>query len=105
MKTYVASIADFSSTNLHELYATAKGTLAECSRIDECQTWANKAEVMATYAKQSRDDTLRKMADRIQARAIRRCGELLKEIMPGNGARDGKRLEGAHPPLTRTEAA
>lgn len=31
-----------------------------------------------SYAKQSKDDSLRKMADRIQARAIRRCGEMLK---------------------------
>ncbi|MFO0349980.1 MAG: hypothetical protein ACK51S_08615 [Alphaproteobacteria bacterium] len=44
-------------------------------------------------------------ADRIQARAIRRCGELLRQIPQGQGARDGKRQEGDLPPLTRTEAA
>ena len=38
------------------------------------------------------------------ARAIRRAGELLKQIEPGQGARDGKREAGAHPPL-RTDAA
>lgn len=61
--------------------------LSECSRIDECQQWADKAEALASYAKQSKDDSLRKMADRIQARAIRRCGELLKMVEPANGAR------------------
>jgi hypothetical protein len=39
---------------------------------------------LASYAKQSEDETLRKMADRIQARAIRRCGELLK-LFDGRG--------------------
>ena len=33
----------------------------------------------------SDDDTLRKFADRIQARAIRRCGELLKAFDKGVG--------------------
>ena len=33
---------------------------------------------MASYARQAQDDELRRMADRIQARAIRRCGELLQ---------------------------
>ena len=34
----------------------------------------------------SDDDTLRKFADRIQARAIRRCGQLLKAFDKGVGA-------------------
>src|SRR5262249_3008653 len=38
---------------------------------------------------------LHKMADRIQARAVRRCGQLLKEIAPSTGGR---------PPKTKTKA-
>ena len=38
-------------------------------------------------------DATQKMADRIRAHAIRRCGVLLSEIEPGQGARDGKREE------------
>jgi hypothetical protein len=79
--------------------------LSECTRIDECQDWADEAEALASYAKQAQDDDLRKMADRIQARAIRRCGELLQQIRAGQGARDGKREEGTLPPLTRTRVA
>jgi hypothetical protein len=45
------------------------------------------------------------MADRIQAGAIRRCGELLREMQPQPGARTDKPREGAHPRFTRTEAA
>lgn len=35
---------------------------------------------------------------------MRRAGEVLKQIEPGNGARDGKRGEGDHTPL-REEVA
>jgi hypothetical protein len=38
-------------------------------------------------------DTLRKMADRIQARAVRRCGELLKQF-DGRGG-DRTKTDGA----------
>lgn len=46
-----------------------------------------------------------RMAQRIRARAIRRAGELLKQIEPGQGARDGKRGEGDHTPFNREDAA
>lgn len=85
------------------VYERATQALAECSRIDECKEWANKAEALASYARQSKDETLRKMADRIQARAIRRCGELLKQIDTQPGKRTD--LEPSEGSLTRSEAA
>ncbi len=88
------------SARLPATYEAAKSALAECSRIDECQEWANKAEALASYAKQAGDESLRKMADRIQARAIRRCGELLKQVEPAQGAR----TDLGSPP-TRSQAA
>lgn len=45
------------------------------------------------------------MADRIQARAIRRCGELLKQIEPGKTGPKPELQEGDLPQLTRTQAA
>ena len=48
--------------------------------------------------------TLRKMAERIQARAIRRYGELLKQIEPGINRYDS-RHDGTDIPRNRTEAA
>ena len=68
-------------------YENAKVALANCSRLDECQEWANKAEALASYARQAEDDSLRQMADRIQSRAVRRCGELLKTFGPAPGTR------------------
>lgn len=105
MNALPANLPNIAEARLPATYEAAKNALAECSRLDECLTWANKAEALASYAKQAEDDQLRKMADRIQARAIRRCGELLKQIEAGNGARDGKRQEGDLPPFNRTQAA
>jgi len=46
------------------------------------------------------------MADRIQARAIRRCGELLRQIESASKSNlVQNRQEGARPSVTRTEAA
>ena len=46
----------------------------------------------------------RKMADRIQARAIRRCGELLKQVEAGTGSHWENKRDGTVP-LTRQSAA
>jgi hypothetical protein len=86
-------------------YEAARQALAECSRIDECQEWADKAEALASYARQANDDTLRKHADRIQARAIRRQGELLKQIPASLGGRPAENSGGRPPELTRASAA
>ena len=72
-----ASIQPITGIQIRQLPNISE-TKAECSRIDECQDWADRAEALASYAKQSKDDGLRRLAARIQARPIRRCGELLK---------------------------
>lgn len=97
-------LPDIGTAKLPAVYESAVTALAECSRIDECLSWGDKAEALASYARQARDDQMRKMADRIQARAIRRCGELLKQIERADTAhRFGQ--EGTLPPVTRTQAA
>ena len=94
------------AARLPETYQAAQQALAKCSSLDECQEWADKAEAMASYAKQAKDDSLRKMCDRIQARAIRRCGELLKQIPDNNRGRPAKDIpDGTVTNITRTEAA
>jgi hypothetical protein len=60
------------------------------------------AAVAASYARQANDEALLNFAMKIQARAIRRCGELLKEIPSATGAH--LKQEGPLP-LSRTEAA
>jgi hypothetical protein len=90
------------NARLPAVYERACLAMSECSRLDECQGWADKAECLSSYARQSNDDSLRKMADRIQARAIRRCGELLKQIEPATGAH--RKSDGADT-LSRKQAA
>ena len=60
-------------------YIAARIALAKCDRVDECQEWASKATALSSYAKQAKDDALQVLADRIRARAVRRCGELLQQ--------------------------
>ncbi len=73
--------ANIPDGRLPQSYEKARAQLAECYRVDECQDWADKMEALASYARQSRDEELLKTAGRIQGRAVRRVGELLKEIV------------------------
>jgi len=96
---------DTTTAKLPSRYHAAKAALRDCTAVDECMEWADKASALASYAKQAHDDELERMAKRIRARALRRAGELLKQIEPGQGARDGKRGMGDHTPLYREDAA
>lgn len=70
-------------------YEAAKRALARCNEVDECWEWNSKAAAIAEYARQAKDDSLIVMAQRIQARAIRRAGELLKQIPAGHWTKPG----------------
>lgn len=85
--TALPAALDIEHARLPTTYQAMKFALAECVRIDECRHWADKAEALASYARQANDDELLKMAMRVHARAIDRCGELLKEIPPDKGGR------------------
>lgn len=73
------------NANLPATYEAAKLALSESSRIDECKDWSDKMQALASYARQSEDKEMETHAMRIRARAIRRCGELLKEIEKQQG--------------------
>ncbi|WP_322046025.1 hypothetical protein [Paraburkholderia sp. J67] len=79
------SLPAISDARLPESYTNAVNALEQATAIDECQPWADKAMALASYARQSRDDRLHRMAMRIQARATRRCGELLHQFPPAAG--------------------
>lgn len=86
-------------------YESAVTALTKASRVDECLRWADKAMALASYARQSRDDSLYKMSIRIQTRATRRCGELLKQIAPAPGRPSAENKGDAPPNLSRTTVA
>lgn len=68
------------NARLPQTYEAAKLALATCESMDECKDWSDRAAALASYAKQAGDDELMKRAVRIRDRAIRRCGELLKQF-------------------------
>jgi hypothetical protein len=90
-------------TAMPAIYIAARKALSECVRIDECRDWSDRAAAMAVYAKQAKDTTLLRLARRIQARAVRRCGELAKRIAPAKGGRP-KTQVGARPSLRASAA-
>lgn len=89
---------------LPETYERAKAALSECQRVDECKDWADKAQALASYARQADDKTLEKLAMRIRARAIRRAGELLKTFNKP-GTRTDIKPRVATGPRSQREAA
>tara|TARA_R110002126_G_scaffold65428_2_gene166813 strand:- start:309 stop:974 length:666 start_codon:yes stop_codon:yes gene_type:complete len=99
-------ISGVKNARLPGVYIEAKKALVECQRIDECKEWADKAAAIASYAKQAQDQTLMDTATRIKARAIRRCGELLKQIEGAKGGVTKKGTRGSAPsPVSRASAA
>jgi len=94
-----------STAQLPRTYEAAKRALSECSEVDECKDWADKAAALASYARQAEDDQLERMAQRIRARATRRAGELLKQIEPDKGGRPSETGMGDHTGFSRTDAA
>lgn len=81
-----AQLPSVAAAQLPARYEAAKLAIAECVHIDECKDWADKSKALASYAKQAQDKEMEKHAMRIRARAVRRCGELLKEVERANGA-------------------
>jgi hypothetical protein len=92
------------NARLPQSYESAKVALANCVRLDECKDWADKAAALASYAKQANDEELMKQATRIRDRAIRRAGELLKQIEPARGSNQNIRDYSDPKVLTRKDA-
>lgn len=101
--TLPAELPDIATARLPAVYESAKQALASCADIDECKEWGDKAAAMASYAKQANDETLFNFATRIKARAIRRCGELLRQYdaRPQNAA---KQMAATVPLISRADA-
>ena len=99
------ALPNISDAKLPKAYEHAKNALATCSEIDECKEWADKAAALASYAKQAQDETLEKTSMRIRARAIQRCGELLKAIEAGRAGRPPEKSTPAPTQISRSKAA
>jgi hypothetical protein len=95
------------AARLPATYEAAQRAIAECERVDECKTWGDKAAAIAAYARMAKNDNLRLMALRIQQRATRRMGELLKQTSSASEANlvQNHREAGSGPSETRTQIA
>lgn len=96
---------NIAAARLPQTYEHAKTALAQCASIDECWDWQDRASALASYAKQADDDQLEKMAVRIRARAIRRCGELLKQFDAKGRNQHTALTDGSDSKLSQREAA
>jgi hypothetical protein len=91
------NLPNVSRAKLPATYEPARTSLEKCS-IDEYREWADKTAALASYAKQSADESLFKMAVHIRARAIKRCGELLKAYGQQEHSGRPQKKMGGHPP-------
>ena len=75
-----ANLPSIHDAKLPSRYEAVKLAIIECKAIDECKDWADRAQALASYARQAGDKASLKNFIRIQARALQRCGQLLKEV-------------------------
>lgn len=108
-----ADLPDIDSARLPGLYEAARTALANCANLDECQNWADRMAALASYARQSDDPTLMNHSMRIKARAVDRCGEILRsipaaanqhEVSAGTGGHTGRMQAARDAGLSRHQA-
>ena len=75
-------------------YEIAIAALAECKRVDEVKSWANKAAAMQAYGRMAKDKTLEVDASEIRIRAERRLGELIADQKKTVGLNRGAKISG-----------
>lgn len=82
-------------------YEQAIAMLAEVERVDQCREWANQFESLASYARMARDPKSEASWQRLKLWAIRRIGEILRQI-PAETAGRPKKLVTAPSPISPT---
>lgn len=65
-----------------EKYRAAMAALTACAAEDECASWPDKMAACASYARQSGDETLERLARRINARREKMEGRERPSLTP-----------------------
>jgi hypothetical protein len=78
------------------LYDTMCQAIAAAHRVDEAKDIRDKAEALATYARQANNAEAERQLREIRVRAERRCGELLAEREMARGAPGPGRGKAGH---------
>lgn len=80
MDSQLLSKIEINSAKLPEVYNNAVTALKNCVDIDEVKDWTDKMAAIASYWRQTNDETMFNMAQKIRAQSYRRMGELLSEF-------------------------
>jgi hypothetical protein len=104
MDNQLLSKIEINSAKLPEVYNNAVTALKNCVEIDEVKDWTDKMAAIASYWRQTNDETMFNMAQKIRAQSYRRMGELLSEYDGrGNYSEQSKKDIGVR--FTKTEIA
>lgn len=80
MDSQLLAKIEINSAKLPEVYNNAVTALKNCVDIDEVKDWTDKMAAIASYWRQTNDETMFNMAQKIRAQSYRRMGELLSEF-------------------------
>lgn len=95
---------EIAQARLPARYEAARKAIAECVDLEELKALSDRQAALTSYARLAQDTTLHNLALRIQQRAQRRMGEILKSIPRGDEAtRFGQ--AGGGQPVTRGQMA
>lgn len=96
---------EIAQARLPARYEAARAEIAQCQDLEELKQLSDKQAALASYARLARDTSLHNLALRIQQRADRRLGELLKQIPSAQGANLTAAGRAGAVPISRTTAA
>ena len=93
MDSQLLSKIEINSAKLPEVYNNAVTALKNCVDIDEVKDWTDKMAAIASYWRQTNDETMFNMAQKIRAQSYRRMGELLSEFDARGGDVKSKNIK------------
>jgi hypothetical protein len=96
---------EIAQARLPARYEAARTAIAECVDLEELKALSDRQAALTSYARLAQDTTLHNLALRIQQRAQRRMGELIKTIPPAQGANLTAAGRAGAVPISRRSAA
>lgn len=80
---------EYQHARLPILYEEVRAAISRCESLDLAKDFSDKTQALLVYARLANDDETIIKLQRLQAHALRRCGELLKDIPERRGRSAG----------------